>query len=277
MLNTIKYMNIGTARILHKLNKLLKNNNQHKEDLLSLYHFIKEEPCYLGEMGVTQSLYICYNSLKLLSHGLEKYPTDIKYVYLNGKSRIIQALALLTNTMSPKLIEKMNNLQIEQHKIKIKNKLNNIGLTSNEIEIVLEANTALEITSRESIFREPNNKIKELIHEWVLGSYYIEKTGLIGISRYWKQMYTEANNEIYSLDKVLEYIENELHGMRELNGINNNEIVKEMVKDLDNEVANFYELSKQGEEGEEGKLKCLEKMRVYMRAEMYISPGETIL
>jgi len=272
-LDKTKYMNIGNERVLNKLNILLKDNNQHKEDLLNLYHFILDEPGKLNEIGITESLWVCYNSIKLIKKGLERYPTDIKYIFLNGKSRVIQSLSLLKNMMSTSVTKNMNEYQISEHKRRLENLLNKIGLSMNEIELVLDVGYSLDLKSNETKFLGPNKRIKELIHRWVFSNYYIENIGLIGIGRYWKKIYKQENDDILLLKKVFDYVENDLLGVLKKE-IGHDKLIKESVKDLEEEIVIFkrdYQL------GKEGKTKCIEQMKRLMLVEMYVSPGDNIL
>ena len=132
------YTNIGNHRAITKLNILYKNNNLHKEDLQKLYKFITGYKSNNNKYGVSYSLWITYNCMKLLEIGYNKFPTNITYVYLSGKSRLIQTIAMLYDVENNKFKERKNSYKLEKIENSINLLLDEIGFTLDEKTIIKE-------------------------------------------------------------------------------------------------------------------------------------------
>lgn len=278
----INYMNIADNRALNKLNKLYKNNQIHRENLTTLYYLIKDIGPKDNHHGTTHALWVTYNSMKLLLIALEKYPTDITYVYLNGKSRILQAITMLHDVLDDKYTEKIDKKSIDNKRRKITNCLQNLNFTEDEIGIIEEIISFKKIYSENNtIFSEPNREIKKLIHEWVSMADMIECMGLNGTIRCWKCIddfgsiiYENRNlhSDMDYLDEVIKYYDEKL--LKIYTNYISKDFIKDIVKPLHVEMLDFYN---EYHSGDEGKLGCIEKIKTLLRAELYLPSLEKIL
>jgi len=279
---TINYMSIAENRALNKLNKLYKHNQIHRENLTTLYYLIKNIGPDDNHHGPSHALWVTYNAMKLLLIGLEKYPTDITYVYLNGKSRMLQAITMLHDVLDNKYIEKMNKESIDKIRTQINISLQNLEFTENEISIIEEIISLKKISSENDIvFCEPNKEIKKMLHEWVSIADMIEAIGLNGTIRCWRciddfgsTIYKNKNfnSDMDYLDEVIKYYDEKL--LKVYTNYISKDFIKDIIKPLHDEMLEFYN---KYHTGEKGKLSCIRKIKSLMGAEIYLPCLENIL